>query len=381
MNAKSSITTMYEHSEVKVRLYEMYLSRYLNILGRTFVNRVYLYDLFCGEGIYENGGKGSPVITLECIKSHYETNSISSNVCRNIDVVFNDSEMSEIEPGKLKIDRVKELTSSIVLPNNVRVFPTSFNYSELVKKVIVKASTLPNDARALVFIDPWGYKEIDPKDLKGLLECEKVEVLLFLPIHFMYRFANKALVDSNYKGGNAIRKFISELYEHTHKPYFSNEQHFIAELHKQFKNYLQLDYVDVFKIERGNNNWFALFFFTHNRKGYWKMLDAKWQIDSKGGKLFKQADNEGTMFNEYDHSGYKQTVLKHLQDNHNATNDDLLTLGLQNNFLPKHTKAILDDIKKTHAIEILSLDGKAALSYYLGDESRVVNIRLKHGAN
>ena len=55
---------------------------------------------------------------------------------------------------------------------------------------------------------------------------------------------------------------------------------------------------------------------------------------------------------------------------------DLLDFGLENNFLPKHTKAVLDELKKTHKIEINSLDSKPALSYYLGDEKRLVNIKI-----
>ena len=48
---------MYEHSEVKVRLLKLYLERYLNILTHSpFFTDIYVYDLFCGEGMYEEGG-------------------------------------------------------------------------------------------------------------------------------------------------------------------------------------------------------------------------------------------------------------------------------------------------------------------------------------
>ena len=65
---------MFEHSEVKVKLLQTYLKRYFNILNNSkFIGDIYYFDLFSAEGIYENGGKGSPIIVLESIKNAYYT--------------------------------------------------------------------------------------------------------------------------------------------------------------------------------------------------------------------------------------------------------------------------------------------------------------------
>lgn len=189
MSKSDSQTSLLDHSEAKVNLYGKYLSIYLNVLSRSPIKNIYLFDLFCGEGIYKDGGKGSPIVALECIKNHYYSNG---NTCPNLYIDFNDSEKSEIEPDKLKIDRVKEIASKIFRPQNVHVGFTSIDYNKLVQKVIERTSSLKSDERALVFIDPWGYKEIDPTDIKGLMENGKTEVILFLPIYFMSRFANKS---------------------------------------------------------------------------------------------------------------------------------------------------------------------------------------------
>jgi hypothetical protein len=107
------------------------------------------------------------------------------------------------------------------------------------------------------------------------------------------------------------------------------------------------------------------------------MLDAKWSIDKKRGEGFKIGDEiKIELFDEMEISGYEAKVLSHLQSNANATNHTLLDFGLMNNFLPKHTKAVLDEIEKTHKFEINALDGKPAISYYLGDEKRLVNIKI-----
>ena len=87
MKKKDSKTNLLDHSEAKVKLLGNYLSIYLNVLSRSPINKIYLFDLFCGEGIYEDGGKGSPMIILETIKNHYFSNN---KTCPKIEILFND---------------------------------------------------------------------------------------------------------------------------------------------------------------------------------------------------------------------------------------------------------------------------------------------------
>lgn len=374
MSKADSQTSLLDHSEAKVKLYGRYLSIYLNVLARSSIQNIYLFDLFCGEGIYKDGGKGSSIVALECVKNHYYSNG---NTCPNLFIIFNDSEESEIEPGKLKVDRVKEFASKIFHPENVQIGYSKIDYNRLVTKVIERTSLLKGYERALVFIDPWGYKEIDPKDIKELMKNGKTEVILFLPIYFMSRFANKSK-DLDFKGGKALREFMGKLFGSIEAiPHIDSQKEFIYLVQEQFKMYMNLKYVDTFKIERDNNNWFCIFFFTNNKKGFQKMLDAKWSIDKKRGDGFKIGDEiKIELFDELKVSGYEDKVLKYLKNNPNATNMTLLDFGLENNFLPKHTKAVLDELKKTHKFEISSLDTKPAISYYLGDEKRLVNIKI-----
>lgn len=363
-----------EHSEAKVKLYSRYLSIYLNVLSRTHVKSIHIYDLFCGEGIYADGEKGSPIAALECIKDHFHNNGS----CPDLYLTFNDNEYSEIEPGKLKIERVKERAKEIYRPINVKVEFTRIDYKIFINNVIERTDRLTNIERALVFIDPFGYKDIKPEDIRKLLRNGKTEVLLFLPIYFMSRFAEKAK-DLEYKGGEALRSFLGELFGSITKlPNYNNQNEFIYLIQEEFKHFLKLNYVDSFKIERENNQWFALYFFTNNYKGFQKMLESKWSLDKKHGTGFKKGDGDVLdIFDEIALAHYDQKVLGFLQTNTTATNADLRTFGFNNNFLPKHTKQVLDQLRITHGIEIISLDGIAPLSYYLADEKRSVNIRLK----
>jgi len=371
---KSKINLL-EHSESKVGLYGRYLSIYLNVLARSYVKNIYIFDLFCGEGVYKDNGKGSPIVTLDCIKRHYFAND---KKCPNIYITFNDIGNSEIEPTKSKTERVNEFADKIFKPENVKVGYSNIEYNVIIEKVIERTNKLKNDERALIFIDPWGYKEINPFDIKRLMDNGKTEVLLFLPIYFMSRFVQKSK-DIDYKGGKALRNFIGNLFGSIDNfPFHKNQVEFIYLIQEKFKEYLKLKYVDTFKIERDKNLWFALYFFTNSPKGFLKMLESKWSLDKKHGIRFKKGD-EFTLdiFDEITISGYENKVLKYLKNNNSATNIDLFNFGLENNFLPTHTRQVLNKLKTLYTIEIISLDGKAARSFYLSDEKRLVNIKLK----
>jgi hypothetical protein len=48
-----------------VKLLGEYLKRFLNIIANDgFTNQINVFDLFCGEGIYEDGGEGSPLVIM-----------------------------------------------------------------------------------------------------------------------------------------------------------------------------------------------------------------------------------------------------------------------------------------------------------------------------
>jgi|GEM_PF-4058311 len=50
------------HSEAKIRLLKAYLDAYLNVIGHDkYTERVFLADLFCGPGMYDDEKPGSPV--------------------------------------------------------------------------------------------------------------------------------------------------------------------------------------------------------------------------------------------------------------------------------------------------------------------------------
>jgi three-Cys-motif partner protein len=366
-------TNLLEHSEAKVELYGRYLSVYLNILHRAgFVKRIFLFDLFCGEGIYKNNAKGSAIIALDCIRNHYDSNKSS---IPNMTVWFNDIEKSKLEDG-YKVDRVERISRTLMIPSNVDIRFFKKDYREIFPEAIELVEQT-KDAKGLFFIDPFGYKIIKPLDIRQILEIGNTEVLLWLPIAQMYRFAG-SVMENQFPGSDPLRDFLIDLFGNN-MPSFHSAHDFVDQLKGRFRAYLKdlNAYVDIFFLERDATNVYCLFFFTRNIKGYEKIIETKWQIDKEHGKGFAQEKTQ-SFFSEIELSGYKQKVQAFIESSDYRTNGELYFFGLENGFLPKHTKSVLDAFTNSGLnIEIVSLDGKPAKGYYLGDMNRRIGISLK----
>ncbi len=376
MKKKSAKLNLLPHSEAKVKLYGEYLSIYLNVLSRvSYIHRIYLFDLLCGEGKYENGGEGSPLIALQSIKEHYFANN---KACPNMEIWFNDNEDSEIEPGIAKIERVERLSKDYFIPNNVRLRFFREDFNLILNRALAEIGRAPN-AKGLFFIDPYGYKNIEPNLIKRIMANRNSEVILFLPISFMYRFANSALKGS-FPGSDPLADFLIELFKGTSIPIFRSAYDFIDKLKVRFEDYLATEsvYIDTFIIERDPTNIYCLFFFTCNIRGLEKMLEAKWTLDSERGRGY--STKQGIMLlTEAELRGYPNKLQGFLKSDPLKTNKQVYEFGLKHGFLPKHTADIFRRWQREGHLEVISVDGKKVRknAFYIAyNHSRRVRYRI-----
>lgn len=376
MSKKDSKIVMMPHSAAKVELYIKYLAVYLNIIERVqYIEKIFLFDLFAGEGIYEDGKKGSSVQSVETIKRHYFSNG---NKTKDIMLILNDIGVSKIEKGKKKIDRVKEFIEKEFVPNNVKIKYYSIDYNDIVIQLIRHLNHMVNSQRALVFIDPWGYKDIHPEEIKLILMNGKTELLLFVPIYFMYRFANK-VVTEGFEGGESLERFFQELFENN-IPNTKNVYSFILDVKNRFQQYLQMKYIDTFFIKRDANSVFCLFFFTSNKVGYKKMIQTKWNIDKEQGKGFKINDT-GDLFSESESTGFQENLIRFILSGSGKTNMEISDYAYENGFLPTHAANIIRKLNKEGSIDIIALDSKEIKGLYLDNEKREIFFKKRESNN
>jgi three-Cys-motif partner protein len=289
MSKKDSKSNLLDHSEAKVRLLGEYLKRYLNIICNTpYVDRVNIYDIFCGEGIYANGGEGSPLVAMRQIKNLHYSQSAKNKSIPKIDCHFNDNENS-------KTIKVREALSkkSLYYPTFGQLKFTNEDYIDIYQHLI---KTLPElkakKQKAFIFIDPYDYKHIKASQIKSLLANGNAEVLLWLPTQFMYRFATNGTPES-------LKDFITEIIPNFSEMNADNVWNFIHSLKHGFQEYIgKQSFVDTFTIQKDSRSVFCLFFFTSHIKGYEKMLEAKWEIDTEFGKGWDYSGNQLSIFHE-----------------------------------------------------------------------------------
>ena len=355
---------MYPHSEVKVDLLRKYLEMYLHVLSNTHNKRtIYIFDLFCGPGLHDNNGVGSPLVMLNEITKVSKSNKNISYKC-----LFNDKE-------KDKIEKLKKYVSE---SNNYSEI-TDINYSHidyrvLIPDIISQIQAHPNLDKAFVFIDPYEYKDIRMSDIKSLLCNGQTEVLLFLPTQFMFRFEANGTPES-------LKSFIKELVPIKKWPKSSTGIDFIENLKDYFKAYLgKTFYVDTFIIKREAGQYFCLFFFTSNIFGFERMLEAKWKIDKDEGRgwsfersynLFLDEKSSGTLKFENELQNY---ILNP------RTNKEVYEFTLHKSHLPLHANDVLRHLQNSELLSVLTNTGQPVRknAFYLDHKpKKQITIQLK----
>ena len=361
--------TMQIHSKAKVDFYKTYLERYVSILCQSkYIHHIRIYDVFCGMGIYEDGGKGSPVVAYDTIKSIYETHKITNNT--EITLLVNDKSEARIARVQKYIESYKHSYC------NVR--PYNLEIDQLFGIIIPEINKTPNDTRNLVFIDPYGYKDIKKELLLDLMKNGRTEVILFLPISHMQIFTTAALQDDDaITQYGPLRDFVYS--------FFSDTNHPIRQSTVKAKEYIR--YVaDVLKfgnkifatsyyIERDRANNFALFFMSSNIFGFEKILETKWTLDEEHGGGFKLPEVTGNLF-------AKEFALEAKNENANRlktilvealrsplTNNEIYELVVRHEFLPKHANEVLRELQQNNpcfsVINIASGKNARKNSFYL----------------
>lgn len=342
MSKLNTKTNLLGHSEAKVRLLGEYLKRYLSIISNDgFTEKIHIYDLFCGQGKYDNGGYGSPLVALKIVKdTFFSVINQKSNKLPKIDCIFND-----IEKSKTSILRDTIFQKKLHYPNIGNLVITNNDYKDEIKILKQKFRDYKNE-KAFVFIDPYGYKELKANDIKELVgNHRKSEVLLWLPIQFMYRFSDKETPD-------VLKNLISDLKINDEVKTSSNVWDFIHCLKKGFQNYLGNDYfVDNFTLKKEENTVFCLYFFTSHIKGFEKMLESKWEIDTEEGRGWEYSKNAPTLFFDQKTNRLEE-LLKEFLISGRRYNFDLYEFTLKEGFLIKHTTEILADWQNRDLIDV-----------------------------
>lgn len=190
----------------------------------------------------------------------------------------------------------------------------------------------------------------------------------------MYRFDNNGTPE-------ALIDFIEEITEYRNWEKSDSVWKFIKQLKEAFRSYLDNFFVDTFTIQKDPSTVYCLFFFSSHIKGFEKMLEAKWEIDSEQGKGWTYS-NQPSLFDAQKMNPLEEELRKFLTTN--RFNGEIYEFTLRMGFLPKHTNEIFYNWQLNDSLEVL-LNTKAIarkkafyISYnYYRDEKEKVEFKLK----
>lgn len=382
MAKQNSQNTMLAHSRAKVEFYEKYLERYLPILSLSkYISTINIYDVFCGRGVYENGGEGSPVRALKTIvKIRQQTPSDTKIILR-----LNDNNDNNIAS-------VKQYFAQEV-PDYQQYCDVRFasvDAEDLLDKMATWLSSTNTNERNLLFIDPYGYKTIHKDTLDKLMNNGKTEIILFLPVSFMHRFKGYAL-ETDKETIAPLRRFTEDFFLEDHPMRKVDEEMNVHEYIDYLQTAFSYDgkyYTSSYQIEREKGKYFALFFMTSNLLGFEKILEVKWTLDEEDGNGFvlEKNSHQPTLFDDFfanqkknEHSnklrGLLMNYLKVVREN-----GELYKFVLKQGYLSRHATGILKQLQDEGRLEVIDIaTGKPARkgSFYLKYDA-VSNPQVKY---
>ncbi len=379
-------TTLQPHSKAKVDFLKAYLGRYLRILNRVnSVKQINLFDVFCGMGIYDDGGKGSPIVMFDTI---VEIANDEPNLLQKVKLYFNDIEKDKIDNVKSYVDANNK--------SNIHVECFNCDVQEMFELVIQKTNTVYKDSSNLVFIDPYGYKDIKRDILVDLLQNTHTEIMLFLPISHMYRFTDVAQKDTETAQYKPLREFVESFFTEEHpirNQKIEDVHEYIAYLKKAF-SFNNKRHTASYYLERDKNSFFALFFMNSHIYGLEKILEVKWELNNENGKGFNQTKPPSLFDDEFandvkedNFEQLKEIIIHALKEHKTRTNIELYRLAIVNEFLPKHANDVLKYLQDGNQISVFDIAKQQSArkgAFYLGWDNHKnnhnnpkINITLK----
>lgn len=337
---------VHEHSQAKLDFYKNYLIKYLMILlSDPYTNEINIYDVFCGIGIYEDGNHGSPIIAIKIIKD-----LLQKFPQKSINLIINDIDKSKVDFVSKHIDENYK--------NICKLNPHNLDATEMLKIVNQSVCKSTKGTKNLVFIDPYGYKEIYKNDILKIMDSKKSEIIIFLPIAQMYRFSNAALTDEENNSYRHLRRFIQDFFDVTHPIHdenLDNQFQYIDYIKEAF-SFDDKYYSASYRIQRDSRNYYSLFFITNHIYGLDRIIDTKWKLDSNCGEGFKKIKT-GHLFTEMFEETDKENCLEKLENKlkdylvEYRTNNEIYEFTLKTGFLPKQTSEILKILKNKNILK------------------------------
>lgn len=354
----------------KIKFYQEYLTVYLFKILMSY-GKCFIADFFCGPG--KNGKKnGSPLVLIDIANKVVNNETVKSrHPDLNLFILFNDENRHNIALLNSELSKLNFNKNIVVLK------PSSLKFSDVINNNII--DVIKNkDIPKFFFLDPFSYSTISMDELKKIFSFPMVEILLFLPTFFSYRFSEAKKIPPKTK--KFLKEFttggIDENYGDFGIYRFNNA------IKEKLVSELDTKYVGCYLIDAGKTK-NTLFLISKRIEGMivankifqrysadGECLDAK-EIGhiNYQQRLFDPTKCTGDKF--ISEMKYEMKLVEILKKHKRLKNTELFEFTVINQVLPKQTNAIIKklDKKRKIRIEYLTSDYKKG-SYYISESNK-----------
>lgn len=326
-----------EGTLLKLEIFHKYLNEWLPV----FMNwkdgqqrQINIVDFFAGQGKDINGVYGSPLIIISTLMK-YKSDIVSKKL--RIRVILNEIDKTKYNLLIKEIAPFSDGPFELISCNK----PFSECYNEHQNRF--------NNAANYIFLDQNGIKEITEGIFSKLISLKMTDILFFISSSYLYRF--NALPD--FKKYLDTRKMAFDI-----KNYHSCHRAVLEFYKGQIvpgKEY----YLGPFSLKKGSNI-YGLIFGSNHTYGIEKFLKICWELDPQRGEANYDIDSDKinpqapSLFGEFNIPKKMQVfgreLEKYLLSKQSHLLSDIYKSGLTKGFQPKHTNAILRDLKSKNRV-------------------------------
>lgn len=325
----------------KIEFYQDYIEGYLIKLLMGF-GKCFIADLFCGAG--KNGKKpGSPLVLIDRAEYILTASKLQSS---QIYILFNDKDKNNIQSLEIELKNVKRNENINIFPVQNKIFKDIlFGILEQFKhKVIPK----------FFLLDPFTYSDIKVNHLREIMSLKNTEILLFLPAFHAYRFAG----DEKLKKDHKTRVFVEEF---TDKGIYDYEtvDDFMKSIKNKLRRKLGLDFVRPILLDGGPRK-NSLFLLTRSQEGMMLMNKIALKKSEDGAGIKIKNFGAKTLFGTKGTSKFElfaANLINEIKNRGEMTNLEVIKFTIIEEFLPKHAKDVLRDLKVKGEIRVFDQSG------------------------
>lgn len=332
------------HTRDKLELYKQYLTRYLLIMNRqSDYDKINIYDIFAGSGIYGNSQDGSAAIAAKMIDETLK----SSN--KDISLFLNEYERKNYEKLKQHLEGYS--------------FSTFTNLSAD-KFISTLSPQTPEGAIEFFFIDPYGYTQISQNNYNFLFQRKRCEYLIFMPIRHIHRFVGGEEVLPS------IRRFIEDM--NIDRKALENSTS-INDFSRIINRGLEITsgkkfcLYKILENKNNNTNKYGLYFISDHIRGAEKFLESIKKLDS-----MKNTQTEFGFIKERD---IREKIYE-ITKSGKISNVNLYQEGVRRGIFPSDMNAELRKLEDEGKI-IVEGEERQRRGFYMNNEKVKIHIRWR----